>query len=135
MEAPSKETTLKLKSETLEKLKTKKTEVKAKSMDALLQWLLREELAQEAPVPAEKPEQDENPGAQKRRKIFVAEPLYSMEALRQRRGMFEYLTSFDEAEIQLLIKRFSEVLLLCFFFRFLRFGHVASSRALVVTSQ
>jgi hypothetical protein len=38
-------------------------------MDALLQWLLREELPQEVPVRAEKPEEVDAPGPEKRRKI------------------------------------------------------------------
>jgi hypothetical protein len=33
-----------------------------------------------------------------------------MEILRERQGMLEYLTSFDEREINLLVKRFSEVM-------------------------
>ncbi len=76
-------------------------------MDALLQWLLREELPQEAPVRAEKPEEVDAPGPEKRRKIHVIEALYSMETLRERHGFLEFLTSFDELEILLLIKRFS----------------------------
>jgi hypothetical protein len=82
----------------LEKLKQKKAEVEARSMDALLQWLMRDEVAQEAPVPAEKPDEVDAPGPEKGRKFFVAEPLYSMETLRERRGMLEYVTSFEKGD-------------------------------------
>jgi hypothetical protein len=51
-------------------------------------------------------------------KILVAEPLYSMETLRERHGFLEFLTSFDEPEIKLLIKRFSECVVVFFFFAF-----------------
>ncbi len=82
---------------------------------------------QEEHVQAEEPV--DAPGPDKRRKILVAEPLYSMETLRERHGFLEFLTSFDEREIKLLIKRFSEVALLCSFFSlfaFLSCGKLAS---------
>jgi hypothetical protein len=89
---------------------------------------------QEEHVQAEEPV--DAPGPEKRRKVLVAEALYSMEILRERHGFLEFLTSFDEPEIKLLIKRFSEVCCcVFFFFRFLRFCHVARSRSLVFTSQ
>jgi transposase-like protein len=111
----------------LEKLKKLKAENGAKSMDALLLSLLEQLSGEEASVHAEEPEQDEAPGASKRRKIYVADPLYTMEILRERQGMLEYLTSFDEREINLLVKRFSEVMQALFFFPFFCFCRVAGS--------
>ena len=135
MEAPSKKTSINVKSGTLNKLQNLKTDTKAKSIDAVLQRLIEQARAEEASVHAEEPEKDEAPGASKRRKIYVAEPLYTMEILRERRGMLEYLTSFEYSDIQLLVTRFSEVMQARFFFRFFCFCRVASSRALVFTHQ
>ena len=125
MKAPSKKTSINVKSGTLNKLQNLKTDTKAKSIDAVLQWLIELVSGEEASVHAEEPEKDEAPGAPKRRKIYVAEPLYTMEILRERRGMLEYLTSFEYSDIQLLVRRL--VKQARFFFRFFCFCRVASS--------
>ena len=62
----------------------------------------------------------------KRRRIDVREPLYSLDVLAERPGMLEYYTGFDRAEVDLLIRRFSEVSIGLVFFPLLSFRHGAS---------
>jgi len=80
---------------------------------------------------ADAPESEGNEGEDdgepvKRRKIDVREPLYSLDILAERPGMLEYYTGFDRAEVDLLIRRFSEVSLWLVFFPLLVFCEEAS---------
>jgi len=80
------------------------------------------------------PESEENDGEdagepEKRRKINVREELYSLEILSEREGMLKYYTGFDRSEVDLLVRRFSEVRRERAFFPFLLFGQDARPRS------
>lgn len=90
----------------LEKLKVASG---ARSMDAVLKGLLAKRQDRDPPVVVEEENPEQAAEAEKRRKINVREPLYSLETLSERSGMLEYLTGFDRSGVDLLIRRFDEV--------------------------
>ena len=95
--------------ETREKLKEKKDELGVRSVDAVLQHFLsgpQDDGEEESPSDNEGEDSGE---PEKRRKVNVREPLYSLELLSERAGMLEYYTGFDRPAVDLLIRRFSEV--------------------------
>jgi hypothetical protein len=97
-------------------LKEKKDELGLRSVDAVVQHLLsgsQDEGEEDSPSNNEG-EDDGEPV--KRRKINVREPLYSLEILSEREGMLEYYTGFDRSDVDLLVRRFSEVRRKCCFF-------------------
>lgn len=53
----------------------------------------------------------------KKRKVDVREPLYSLEILKERPGMVEYYTGLELSAVELLIRRFREVSLRASVFR------------------
>ena len=75
---------------------------------------------------ADEVEDDDEPV--KRRKINVRDELYSLEILSEREGMLEYYTGFDRSDVDLLVRRFSEVRRECAFFPLLLFRRDARSR-------
>ena len=102
--------------DTREKLKKIKKDLDAKSIDAVINWLLDKHLHQADPDSAAGMEEEEADGPQKKRKLNVRDPLYSLEILSEREGMLYYLTGFERSEVDLLVKRFAEVGgLSCFF--------------------
>ena len=124
-------TTVKVSDETKKKLKEWKKRFGAKSIDTLLQSMDPEEVVRGASASANA-EEDEDVGKPvKRRKINVREPLYSLEILSEREGMLEYYTGFDRSEVDLLIRRFSEVRREHAFFLFCC---LAGTRGLAMTS-
>jgi hypothetical protein len=79
------------------------------------------------------PESEENEGEdagepEKRRKINVREELYSLEILSERDGILEYYTGFNRSEVDLLVRRFSEVRRERVFFPLLQFYRDARPR-------
>jgi hypothetical protein len=76
------------------------------SLEEVVDWLLKERGGADD---AEDADGEDAPGPEKRRKINVCDPFYSLEILSARKGMIEYLTGFDLPEVQLLAKRFLEV--------------------------
>ena len=102
--------------DTREKLKKIKKDLDAKSIDAAINWLLDKHLHQADPDSAAGMEEEEADGPQKKRKLNVRDPLFSLEILSEREGMLYYLTGFERSEVDLLVKRFAEVRKLsCFF--------------------
>ena len=71
-----------------------------------MDWLLKERGGADD---AEDADGEDASGPERRRKIHVCDPFYSLEILSERKGMIEYLTGFDLPEVQLLAKRFLEV--------------------------
>ena len=102
--------------DTREKLKKVKKDTSAKSIDAVINSLLNPHQDPRDEDVMEDDEQEEDPGAQKRRKVNVRTALFSVEILSEREGMLEYLTGFKRREIDLLTKRFEEVRFASFFF-------------------
>jgi hypothetical protein len=102
-------TTVKVSEETKKKLKEWKKRFGAKSIDALIQSMDAEVMEQVAYADANADEGEDSGEPEKRRKINVREPLYSLELLCERPGMLEYYTGFDRPAVDLLIRRFSEV--------------------------
>jgi hypothetical protein len=111
-------TTVKVSVEAKKKLKEWKKRFGAKSIDALLQSMDPEEMDRQASASASADEDEDVGEPVKRRKIDVREPLYSLDILAERPGMLEYYTGFDRSEVDLLIRRFSEVSLGLVFFHF-----------------
>jgi len=95
--------------DTREKLKKIKKDLDAKSIDAVVNWLLGKHLDQGDPDSAAGMEEEEADGPQKKRKLNVRDPLCSLEILSEREGMLYYLTGFERSEVDLLVKRFGEV--------------------------
>jgi hypothetical protein len=126
--APSQKPSMKVSSDTKKKLKNLMTEengLDKASLEEVVLWLLKESAGADG---GEDADGEAAPGPEKRRKIYVREPLYSLEILLERNGMLEYLTGFEVSEFQLLTKRFQEVRSVSQFFCFphgvvmLRFG-------------
>jgi hypothetical protein len=112
--------------ETGEKLKEKKDELGVRSVDAVIQHFLSGPQDD-----GEEESSSDNEGEfagepEKRRRIDVREPLYSLEILAERPGMLEYYTGFDRPTVDLLIRRFSEVRLERVFFPLLLLCQEAS---------
>ena len=108
--------------ETREKLKEKKDELGLRSVDAVILHILSGPQG-EGEDGSSSSSGDEDVGEPvKRRKINVREPLYSLEILSEREGMLEYYTGFDRSEVDLLIRRFSEVRRELAFFPLVLFG-------------
>jgi hypothetical protein len=91
-----------------EKLKTLKTTLGARSIDAVILHLLeRSPIAPEEP-PADGLDARDGDGPGRRRRIDVREPLYSLDMLDARRGMLEFYTGFDRPTVDLLIRLIAE---------------------------
>ena len=95
--------------ERLKELKKKSPEIKARSIDDVVKWLLDKHLDQGDADGDAGMEEEEADGPQKKRKLNVRTPLYSLEILSEREGMLYYLTGFERSEVDLLVKRFGEV--------------------------
>jgi hypothetical protein len=121
-------TTVKVSEETKKKLKEWKKRFGAKSIDALIQSMDAEVMEQVASADANADEGEDASEPEKRRKINVREELYSLEILSEREGMLEYYTGFDRSDVDLLVRRFSEVRRERVFFPLLLFGRDARSR-------
>jgi hypothetical protein len=102
--------------DTREKLKKVKKDIDAKSIDAVINWLLDKHLDQGDADGAADMEEEEAGGPRKQRKVNVRDPLYSLEILSEREGMLYYLTGFERSEVDLLVKRFGEVRMSGMFF-------------------
>jgi hypothetical protein len=111
--------------ETREKLKEKKDELGLRSVDADLLSGSQDEGEEDSSSNSEGEDAGE---PEKRRKINVREELYSLEILSEREGMLEYYTGFDRSDVDLLVRRFSEVRRERVFFPLLLFGRDARSR-------
>ena len=109
MRQASRLTTVKVSEATKRKLKGWKIEYGARSIDHLLQSFASVGVAQEASSASSGDEGEDDGVEDKRRKINVREPFYSLELLDERLHMLEYYTGFDRAGVELLIRRFSEV--------------------------
>jgi hypothetical protein len=101
--------------DTREKLKKVKKDIDAKSIDAVINWLLDKHMDQGDADGADM-EEEEAGGPRKQRKVNVRDPLYSLEILSEREGMLYYLTGFERSEVDLLVKRSGEVRLSGMFF-------------------
>lgn len=116
MQHGSSSTHLKVSIETRALLKKVKKDLDAKSIDAVVNWLLDKYLDQGDVDGAAGMEEEEDDGPQKKRQLNVREPLYSLEILSEREGMLYYLTGFERFEVDLLVKRFGEVRTIVMFF-------------------
>jgi hypothetical protein len=110
----------------LKDVKKNKREINAKSIDDVIKWLLDKHLDQGDADGAAGMEEEEADGPQKERKLNVRDPLYSLEILSEREGMLYYLTGFERSEVDLVVKRFGEVLYFCLF-------HIACQRSTMVS--
>jgi hypothetical protein len=109
-------------------LKDKKDELGVRSVDAVIQHFFsgpQDDGEEESPSDNEGEDSGE---PDKRRKVNVREELYSLEILSEREGMLEYYTGFDRSDVDLLVRRFSEVRRERVFFPLLLFGRDARSR-------
>jgi len=109
-------THLKVSKETRALLKNVKRDLDAKSIDAVVNWLLDKHLDQGDANGAAGMEEEEAVVPPKMRKLNVREPLYSLEILSDREGMLYYLTGFERSEIDMLVKRVGEVRMSVMFF-------------------
>jgi predicted CopG family antitoxin len=100
---------IKVKNETLEKLKNLKEKKKLKSIDIVIQHLISnvEEPNEEDFSIDREEEVEEMP--QGGRKMNVREPLFTFEKLVDRHEMMEYYTGFDESAVRILILKLQEV--------------------------
>jgi hypothetical protein len=114
--------------ETREKLKEKKDELGVRSVDAVIQHFLSGPQDDGEEESSSDNEGEDSGEPEKRRKVNVREELYSLEILSEREGMLEYYTGFDRSDVDLLVRRFSEVRRERVFFPLLLFGRNARSR-------
>lgn len=109
----------------LKDLKKNNPVIDASSIDDVVKWLLDKHMDQgDADGDAELDEEEAD-GPQKKRKLDVRTPLYSLEILSERKGMLYYLTGFDRSEVDLLVKRFEEVKIVVMFCSSPSFGSLA----------
>lgn len=101
--------------EELKKLKKNNRDIDARSIDDVIKWLLDKRLDQGDADGDVGMEEEEADGRQKKRKLNVRDPLYSLEILSEREGMLYYLTGFERSEVDLLVKRFREVTIIAMF--------------------
>ena len=110
-------------------LKDKKDELGLRSVDAVIQHLCASSQGEGEGDSSSSSGDEDADEPVKRRKINVREELYSLEILSEREGMLEYYTGFDRSEVDLLVRRFSEVRRERAFFPFLLFGQDARPRS------
>ena len=109
----------------LKDLKKYNPDIDAKSIDDVIKWLLDKHLDQGDADGDAGMEEEEADGRQKKRKLNVRDPLYSLEILSEREGMLYYLTGFERSEVDLLVKRFGEVKIVVMFCSGPSFGTLA----------
>ena len=111
--------------ERLKDLKKNNPDIDASSIDDVVKWLLDKHMDQEDADGDAGLEEGEPDGPQKKRKLDVRTPLYSLEILSERKGMLYYLTGFERSEVDLLVKRFEEVNIVVLFCSGPSFGALA----------
>ncbi len=102
---------------TRDKLKILKRDLKAPSVGAVIAGLLDPPASEAEESSASGSDAEGRDEPVKRRRKDVREPLYSYEALAERRGMLQYYTGFDQNTVDLLIRRIREVRTTCLFCR------------------
>ena len=103
------EVTVKVLSSTREKLKSLKKNLGLKSVDAVINHLLKPPVDAEEEERADESEPSEAQERPPKRKKLVRAPLYSFELLVERHEMIEYYTGFPEQHVRLLVRRLQEV--------------------------
>ena len=111
--------------DTREKLKKIKKDLDRRSIDDVINWMFGKCLDQGDADGDAGLEEEEADGPQKKRKLNVRTPLYSLEILSEREGMLYYLTGFERFEVDLLVKRFEEVKIIVTFCSGPSFGALA----------
>ena len=106
----------------LENLRSEENELKKASLEEVVAWLLK---GHGAAIGVDDAEDEPSLGPEKRRKLNVRTPLYSLEILSEREGMLYYLTGFERSEVDLLVKRFEEVKIVVLFCSGPSFGALA----------
>ena len=109
-------------------LKDKKDELGLRSVDAVIQHLCASSQGEGEGDSSSSSGDEDADEPVKRRKINVREELYSLEILSEREGILEYYTGFDRSEVDLLVRRFSEVRRERAFFPLLLLGRDARPR-------
>jgi hypothetical protein len=109
----------------LKELKKKSPKINASSIDDVVKWLLDKHLDQGDADGDTGMEEEEADGPQRKRKLNVRTPLYSLEVLSEREGMLYYLTGFECSEVDLLVKWFEEVKIVVMFCSGPSFGALA----------
>ena len=99
-----------------------KAQMGLKTLADAVNMLVRKWKGEEDPAESESPRSDDAEAAQKKRRINVREPLLSLSLMHQRHGMLQYFTGFERPQVDILIRRFSEVESSAFFFSFTCFG-------------
>lgn len=131
--ASSGTTTVKVSVGTKEKLKKEKKKRRLKSVDEVISVIVDElnESDREDEV-EEEPENNEDRPRQRRKKL-VRDAFYTYEAVAERDGMVQYLTSLTVSEVDMVISRFQEMVQHSFSFLFFFFA-VASASGFVMLS-
>ena len=93
----------------LEKLKKLKADNGLKTTSDAVKLLLDHYSGRGQVVASDDDEGDDSGEPEKRRKINVMPPLYSLNIMEERHEMVEYYTGFDVPTVELLIRQFSEV--------------------------
>lgn len=116
--ASSGTTTVKVSAGTKEKLKKEKKKRRLKSVDEVISVIVDElnESDREDEV-EEEPENNEDRPRQRRKKL-VRDAFYTYEAVAERDGMVQYLTSLTVSEVDMVISRFQEMVQHSFSFLF-----------------
>jgi hypothetical protein len=96
----------------LKNLRSEENELEKASLEEVVAWLLK---GHGVAIGADDAEDEPSLGPEKRRKLNVRTPLYSLEILSEREGMLYYLTGFERSEVDLLVKRFREVTIIAMF--------------------
>jgi hypothetical protein len=102
-------THVRIPSNLLDKLKKRKEDTHASSVADVIARLLRDGPGIEEGKSDSSSSSDDDQPPPKHRKFNVREPFYSFVSLADREGMLHYLTGFDRPVIELLIRRFQEV--------------------------
>ena len=99
-----------------------KAQMGLKTLADAVNMLVRKWKGEEEPAESESPRPDDAEAAQKKRGIDVKVPLLLLSLMHERRGMLQYFTGVERPQVDILIRRFSEVESSAFFFSFTCFG-------------
>lgn len=97
--------------EQAEELEKVRVSLSLKSVSAVIQHLLSDEVHESSDDAAEISDDNSAGEGRRLRKINVRPALYSLDSVSERVGMLDYLTGFDRPAVDLMIKRIEEVIL------------------------
>jgi len=97
-------TTVKISDASKKKLKKLKEDLKLRSVEAVIIYLLKYPSASDASDRSDSSSSSEEEEAPKKRKKNVRGPLFSFEEIDEREGMLEYYTGMSRSAVKLVIK-------------------------------